>query len=57
MELVIILVMSALMPITAIAAFIIGFNVNASRKIFVKPKKHEPSEDEIMLDRIDKATI
>lgn len=57
-ELVAIIVLAALLPIMTIAGFIVGYNVNAPRKIFRLPqKKAEPTADEIMLDRIDKATV
>ena len=52
-------VMSLVMPILVIGAFIIGYNINAPRKI-MKPKpkkKKEMTEDEKMLERIDKARI
>lgn len=50
--------MSFLMPITAIATFVIGYNINAPKKIFRLPKKKpEKTEDEIMLERIDNARI
>ena len=58
MELVAIIVLAALLPIMTIAGFVIGYNVNAPRKIFRMPaKKKEPTADEVMLDRIDKATV
>lgn len=57
MELVVIVVLSVLMPIMTITAFIVGYNVNATKKIFHRAKKHAPTEDEIMLERIDKATV
>ena len=57
MELIIIAILAALLPIMTISAFVIGFNANAPRKILKKPKKHKPTEDEIMLERIDKETI
>ena len=58
MELIAIVVLAVLLPIMSIASFIVGYNVNAQRKIFKIPaKKAEPTADEIMLDRIDKATI
>ena len=58
MELVAIIVLTALLPIMTIAGFVVGYNVNATRKIFKMPaKKKEPTADEIMLDRIDKATV
>ena len=57
-EIVAIIVLAALLPIMTIAGFIVGYNVNAPRKIFKLPqKKAEPTADEIMLDRIDKATV
>lgn len=52
------IVMSALLPIFSITAFIIGYNVNAQKKIFKLPKKAEdPTPEQEMLDRIDKATV
>ena len=60
MELIALLIMSVLLPVCSITAFIIGYNVNAEKKILKpkkKAKKAEPTEDEIMLDRIDKATV
>lgn len=58
MELVAIIVLACLLPIFAITGFVIGYNVNAPKKIFKMPqKKAEPTADEIMLDRIDKATV
>ncbi len=58
MELIAVIVLACLLPIFSITAFIIGYNVNAQRKIFRLPqKKAEPTADEIMLDRIDKATV
>ena len=57
MELIVIVMLSVLMPIMTITAFVIGYNVNATKKIFKRTKKHVPTEDEIMLERIDKATV
>ena len=57
MELIIIAVLAALLPIMTITAFVIGFNCNAPKKILKKSKKHTPTKDEIMLERIDKATV
>ena len=59
MELIAIIVLAALLPIMSITSFIIGFNVNAQKKIFALPKKDrsEPNEDELMLERIDKARV
>ena len=53
------IVMSALMPILTITAFIIGYNVNADRKImkFKRKKKEEKTEDEKLLDFIDSAKV
>lgn len=53
------IVMSFLMPILCISAFVIGYNINAQKKI-LKPKpkaKKEKTEDEKMLERIDNARI
>ena len=53
-----IIVMACLIPIMSITSFVIGYNINAPKKIFKLPqKKAEPTADEIMLDRIDKATV
>lgn len=59
MELIAIIALAVLLPIMSIASFIIGYNVNAPKKIFRLPKKanDEPNEDELMLERIDKARI
>ena len=57
MELIAIIVLAALLPIMSITFFIIGYNVNATKRIFVPKKKHKPTKDEIMLERIDKATV
>lgn len=58
METIALIVMSALLPIFSITAFIIGYNVNAQKKIFKLPKKAEdPTPEQEMLDRIDKATV
>ena len=59
MELTAIIVLAALLPIMSIGSFIIGYNINAPKKIFRLPKKaeNEPTEDELMLERIDKARV
>ncbi len=57
MELIIIAVLSALLPILTITAFVIGYNCNAQKKILTPEKKRKPTQDEIMLERIDKATV
>lgn len=57
MELIIIAVLAALLPIFTITAFVIGFNCNAPKKILHHSRKPKPTEDEIMLERIDKATV
>ena len=57
MELIAIVALAALLPIMSITFFIIGYNINASRKIFKPHKKRKPTQDEIMLERIDKATV
>ena len=57
-ELIAVIVLAALLPIMTIAGFVVGYNINAPRKIFKLPaKEKEPTADEIMLDRIDKATV
>lgn len=57
MELIIIAVLAVLMPIMTIAAFVIGYNCNAPKKILKHSKKRKPTNDELMLERIDKATL
>ena len=57
MELIIIAILSVLMPIMTITAFVVGYNCNAPKKILKRSKKRKPTEDELMLERIDKATI
>lgn len=57
MELIIIAVLAVLMPIMTIAAFVIGYNCNAPKKILKHSKKRTPTKDELMLERIDKATL
>ena len=57
MALIAVIVLAALLPIMTITAFVIGYNCNAPKKILHKSKKRNPTEDEIMLERIDKATI
>lgn len=57
MELIIIAILSVLMPIMTITAFVVGYNCNAPKKILKRSKKRKPTEDELMLERIDKATV
>ena len=59
MELVAIIVLAALLPVMSISSFLIGYNVNAQKKIFVPKKKdkREQTEDEKMLERIDNARV
>lgn len=57
MELIIIAILAIMLPIMTITAFVIGYNCNAQRKILKPHKKQKPTQDQIMLDRIDKATI
>lgn len=59
MEIVAIIVLAALLPIMSISSFLIGYNVNAQKKIFApkKKEKREQSEDEKMLERIDNARV
>lgn len=59
MELIAIIVLAALLPVMSISSFLIGYNVNAPRKVLVprKKEKREMSEDEKMLERIDNARV
>ena len=57
MELIIIAILAALLPLFTITAFVIGYNCNAPKKILAPKKKRKPTKDEIMLERIDKATV
>lgn len=54
---VVLLIMAVLTPVMTITAFIVGYNINAQKKIFVKPKKRELTEDEQLLKRIDSLTM
>ena len=49
--------LSVMLPILTITAFILGYNVNAQKKLFVKAKKPELTEDEELLKRIDSLTV
>ena len=53
------LVMTVLTPVLCIASFIVGYNINAQKKIFTPPKKKKtkPTEDEMMLERIENAQV
>jgi len=52
------LVMTIITPVMCIVSFIIGYNINAPKKIFRLPeKKVKPTEDELMLERIEKAQV
>ena len=58
MELIIIAVLAGICPVLTITAFIVGYNVNATRKILALPKKERTlTPDEEMLKRIDAATV
>ena len=56
---VMLIIMSVLTPILCIASFIVGYNVNAPKKIMKirKKSKEELTEDEKMLQRIDNAKV
>ncbi len=58
MELIAIIVLAVLVPVMSIAAFVVGYNVNAPKKLFKLPrKKPDPSEEEAMIERINNARI
>lgn len=59
MELIAIIVLAALVPLMSISSFIIGYNVNAQKKVLVPKKKvkREMTEDEKMLERIENAKV
>ena len=57
MELYALIFMSLLLPVTTIAAFILGYNVNAPVKLLKPKKKHVKTEEEELLERIDALTI
>lgn len=48
---------SVMLPAISIAAFIIGYNINASKPIMKPKRKSKPSENDTMLDRINRATV
>ena len=45
--------LSILLPIMTITGFIVGYNVNAPKKIFAKPKKQPKTDGELLLEKID----
>jgi len=53
------IIMSFLLPICTITAFIVGYNINADRKLFRKKSKktEEQKETENIISRIDNATV
>lgn len=57
MELIIIAILALMLPICTITAFVVGYNCNAPKKILKHSKKRKPTNDELMLERIDKATV
>lgn len=58
MELIIIAILAGLCPVLTITAFIVGYNINATKKILKLPeKKRALTPDEEMLRRIDSATV
>ena len=48
-----IIILACALPIMTISAFVIGYNVNATKKILVKAKKQAKTEDEMLLEKID----
>ncbi len=59
MELIVIVILAVLLPIMSITSFVVGYNINAQKKILrpIKKEQRELTEDEKMLERIDKARI
>lgn len=53
------MILAALLPIMTITAFVIGYNMNAAKKIRLpkKPPEKKPTEDEEMLERINNARV
>ena len=49
--------LSLALPVFTIAAFIVGYNVTAQKKLFVKPKERPLTEDEKLLKKIDELTM
>lgn len=50
-----IIILSCLLPIFTIAGFVIGYNVNASKKIMQIKRKNKPTEIQRELDYIENA--
>lgn len=42
-----------MLPVMTITGFIVGYNVNAPRKIFTKAKKQPKTDSELLLEKID----
>ena len=51
------IVLSLALPVMTIAAFIVGYNVNAQKKLLVKPKERPLTDDEKLLKKIDELTM
>lgn len=45
--------LSIMLPVMTITGFIVGYNVNAPRKIFTKAKKQPKTDSELLLEKID----
>lgn len=51
--LILIVVLSIALPIMTITAFVIGYNINAQKKILKLNKKHKKTDSEILLEQIE----
>lgn len=51
------LILAVLTPFLTISAFVIGYNVNADRKLFKRKTKTEKTEREALLEKIDNAKV
>jgi len=54
-----VLLLAFMLPVCTITAFVIGYNINADRKLFRKKSKktEEQKETENILTKIDNATV
>ena len=50
-------ILSVISPIVAIVFFVIGYNVNAPKKLLFGRKKHEKTEYERKMEQIDNVSL
>lgn len=56
-EFITIAILSLMLPMTSITAFVIGYNINATKKVLQPKKRHKPSDEAQLLERIENAQV